>query len=70
VHTRTRIKPFSFLLSVQVAPFGHPEGVDPTRFHLMAPYESDPSAWKVLEWTDIYSGERIPDHDEGQTAWI
>jgi hypothetical protein len=53
---RDQIKPFSFLISVQVAPFGLPEGLDPARFHLVAPYCADPDAWEQMEWTDVYSG--------------
>lgn len=33
-----RIKPGNFLLSAHVAPFGHPPGVEPERFHLVAPW--------------------------------
>jgi hypothetical protein len=35
-----QIKPFNFILSCHVAPFGHPSGADPERFHLIAPYET------------------------------
>jgi len=55
-----RIKPMNFVLSAHVAPLGHPAGVDPTRFHLIAPYTTDPSAWARSLWTDIYSGKRFP----------
>jgi hypothetical protein len=41
-----------------VAPFGHPSGADPDRFHLIAPYESDPRKWEKLPWMDQYSEER------------
>lgn len=51
-----QVRPYNFLLSVQVAPFGHPEGVDPQRFHLVAPYSSDPGMWDQVEWLDLYSG--------------
>ena len=34
---REGVKPFNFLLSAQITPFGHPDGVDPTKFHLLAP---------------------------------
>lgn len=51
-----QVKPFNFLLSASVAPFGHPEGADPSRFHLVAPYETDPARWGALGWTDLYSG--------------
>jgi hypothetical protein len=40
-----RIRPFDFLLGASVAPFGHPPGVDPVRFHLIARYERDPRKW-------------------------
>lgn len=50
-----QIKPFNFCLSVQIAAFGHPEGVDPTRFHLIAPYTADPSTYLDLQWADRYS---------------
>jgi hypothetical protein len=38
-------KPFNFLLSAHVAPFGHPAGYTPERFHLIAPFEPDPRRW-------------------------
>jgi len=52
-----QIKPFNFLLSCQVKPFGHPPGADPERFHLVAPYESDSRNWLKMMWTDRYSGK-------------
>lgn len=52
-----QIKPFNFLLACQVSPFGHPVGVDPAHFHLIAPYESDPRKWSQLNWIDQYSGK-------------
>jgi hypothetical protein len=55
-----QVKPFNFLLSAHVAPLGLPPGVDGTRFHLIAPYESDPRKWLTLSWTDRYSGKRYP----------
>lgn len=51
-----QIKPFNFLLSAHIAPNGHPIGVDPKHFHLIAPYESDPRKWERLIWTDQYAG--------------
>jgi hypothetical protein len=54
-----QVKPFNFLLSAQVAPFGHPEGVDPTRFHLVAPWSSEPDEWLELPWFDLYSGREF-----------
>jgi hypothetical protein len=50
-----QVKPFNFLLTAFVAPLGHPAGVDLARFHLIAPYESDPRKWLRMRWTDLYS---------------
>ena len=50
-----QIKPFNFILSCHVAPFGHPVGADPEHFHLVAPYETDPRKWLALPWIDQYS---------------
>jgi hypothetical protein len=49
------IKPFNFLLTCHVKPLGHPPGVDPTRFHLIAPYDKDPRRWLKMNWIDQYS---------------
>ena len=53
-----QIKPFNFIISCHVAKLGHPGGVDPRRFHLIAPYETDPRRWEKGEWIDQYSGKR------------
>ncbi len=53
-----QIKPFNFMLSAHVAPFGHPPGVDPAHFHLVAPFSSKPGQWLKLAWFDRYSGKR------------
>lgn len=50
-----QIKPFNFILSCHIAPYGHPIGADPERFHLIAPYEKDPRKWLALPWIDQYS---------------
>ncbi len=50
-------KPFNFLISPHVMPLGHPIGVDPEHFHLIAPYTRDARQWTKLRWTDIYSGD-------------
>lgn len=55
-----RIRPFNFCLSAHIAPFGHPEGVDPTRFHLIAPYSDDPSTYLSLDWVDRFTGNAYP----------
>jgi hypothetical protein len=47
-----QIKSFNFLPTAHVIPFGHPEGVDPEKFHLVTPYDSDPGTWLVKEWID------------------
>jgi hypothetical protein len=53
-----QIKPFNFILSCHVAPYGHPADADPARFHLIAPYETDPRKWLQLPWIDQYSGRQ------------
>ena len=50
-----QIKPFNFLLTCHVKPFGHPPGADPAHFHLIAPYQLDPKQWTNMEWIDQYS---------------
>jgi hypothetical protein len=54
-----QIKPFNFLQTCHVAPFGHPEGVDPEKFHLVTPYDPDPRKWLDKEWIDQYTGKRF-----------
>ncbi|MGD0581165.1 MAG: hypothetical protein ABSC08_19855, partial [Bryobacteraceae bacterium] len=53
-----KIKPFNFLLTCHVKPFGHPTGTDPAHFHLIAPYESDPRKWLKMQWIDQYTGKQ------------
>jgi hypothetical protein len=50
-----KIKPFNFLVTCHVKPFGHPPGVNPERFHLIAPYEADSRQWVKKTWIDQYS---------------
>jgi hypothetical protein len=54
-----QIKPFNFLLTAHVIPFGHPAGVDPEKFHLVTPYDSDPRKWLDKEWIDQHSKKRF-----------
>jgi hypothetical protein len=53
-----QIKPFNFILSCHMAKLGHPLGVDPKGFHLIAPYEKDARRWERMQWIDQYSGKR------------
>ncbi len=53
-----QIKPSNFILSCHVRALGHPIGVDPERFHLIAPYELDPRQWAKVQWVDQYFGKR------------
>jgi hypothetical protein len=50
-----QIKPFNFLITCHVKELGHPPGVDPERFHLIAPYEINPRKWLKLNWINQYS---------------
>lgn len=52
-----QIKPFNFLSSCHVRKLGHPVGTDSTRFHLLAPYETDPAKWAKQKWIDQYTGK-------------
>lgn len=52
-----QIKPQNFMISAQVAPLGHPAGVDAMHFHLVAPHNPDPRQWLKLRWIDRYSGK-------------
>jgi hypothetical protein len=54
-----QIKPFNFLQTCHVSPFGHPAGVDPEAFHLVTPYDPDPRRWLNKEWIDQYTGKRF-----------
>jgi hypothetical protein len=54
-----QIKPFNFLQTCQLSPFGHPDGVDPEKCHLISPYDPDPRKWFEKEWVDQYTGKRF-----------
>ena len=60
-----QIKPFNFLLTCHVNSLGHPPGTDPERFHLIAPYESNPKRWLEMPWTEQYSGRTYSITTEG-----
>jgi hypothetical protein len=53
-----QIKPFNFLLTSHIRAFGHPSATDPERFHLIAPYETDPKKWLQSGWIDQYTGKQ------------
>jgi hypothetical protein len=53
-----QIKPFNFLLTCHVNSLGHPPGTNAERFHLVAPYESNPRRWLEMDWIEQYSGNR------------
>jgi len=36
---------------------GHPDGVRPERFQLIAPYQPNPQRWLRMPWIDRYSGD-------------
>jgi hypothetical protein len=60
-----QIKPFNFLLTCHVKQLGHPPGADAERFHLIAPYESNPKRWLEMPWTEQYSGNKYGITTEG-----
>jgi hypothetical protein len=69
------VKPFNFLLTAHVKQFGHPLGVNPEHFHLIAQYEPDPKKWTNMDWIDEYSGKNYrittdAHHGTGQTARV
>jgi len=55
-----QVKPFNFLLSAHIRKLGYPIEVDPERFHLIAPFESNPSKWLAVPWIDEYTEKRFP----------
>jgi hypothetical protein len=54
---RTAAEAVQLHVACHARALGHPSGVDSERFHLMAPYESDPERWTDLDWIDQYSGK-------------
>jgi hypothetical protein len=70
-----QIKPFNFLLTCHVKALGHPPGADPTRFHLISPYETDSRKWLSKTWIDQYSGKQyrittVGHHGDRHTARV
>ncbi len=64
------VKPFNFILTAHVLPFGHPNCVAPERFQLVAPYEKDPGKWLGLPWIDRYSGRSYAITTSGQVGGV
>jgi len=52
-----QVKPFNFLMTCHVKALGHPVDTDPERFHLIAPYENNPTRWLKLDWINKYTGK-------------
>ncbi len=50
-----QVIPFNFLLVATLDPFGHPPGVDPARFLLIAPYDNNAGRWTELDWRNRYN---------------
>jgi hypothetical protein len=70
-----KMKPFNFLLACHVKQMGHPVGVDPERFHLIAPYQTDSRQWLKMRWIDQYTGNEYriatgDDSDGRKTARV
>jgi len=66
-----QVKPFNFLLTAHVIPEGQPNHVDPEKFHLVKPYDSDPRKWLEQEWIDQHSKKkyRITTRGNCGTRW-
>jgi hypothetical protein len=45
-----QVKPFNFLMTCHVKALGHPIGTNPEHFHLIAPYDNNPTRWLKLDW--------------------
>jgi hypothetical protein len=52
-----QIKPFNFLITCHVRRLGHPPGINPEKFHLIAPYDNNPKNWLEKDWIDEYTGK-------------
>jgi len=54
-----QVKPFNFLITSHVRRFGHPAGMVPQHFQLVAPYEKDPARWLTMSWLDRHSTKQF-----------
>ena len=66
--SREHVRPSSFLLTAQVAPFSHPQGAEANRLRLIAPYEPDPRRWHNLPWRNLYDSVVYPVAFEGDPS--
>lgn len=64
----SQVKPFSFLSTCHVRPFGYPLGVDPQRFQLVAPYDKDSRHWANIGWVDRNSTKTFGITTKGETG--
>jgi hypothetical protein len=73
-----RVRPFNFVLSPPLDPFGgHRHGANRDEFTLVAPFTSDASRWYDLAWINLYDdgktyrlarpGHRLPSEAEAET---
>jgi hypothetical protein len=72
---RNQVKPFNFLSTCHVRPFGHPYGSAPERFQLIGPYEGDSRRWLTMPWIERYSTKAYQistagDHGDRKTARV
>lgn len=66
---KDRLRPFNFLLSCHVKQFGYPFGVDPEKFHLVAPYEPNPNRWVKTPWINQHTEEEYRITTKGFHGW-
>lgn len=53
------VRPFSFMMSAYVRPFGHPVGTNPEDIRVVAPFEADPGRWLDADWRNAKTGEPV-----------
>lgn len=56
---RERAKPYNFVLSPLLQDIdGYPQGIDPDKFTLVAPFTKDRARWTGLDYTNIHDGKK------------
>jgi hypothetical protein len=55
----TQLKPFGFVMAAHVDPLHLPteDGIDSSRFRLLARFNKDPRQWTKIRWTNAYTGK-------------